>query len=129
MATFTTYAEVITPDHPLMKMHAAGILENLPGQTIEFFLARSGGVYEAKVYIPRDMSERMRKLAELPSNGDLRAIADRYELTVSLDHLRHMDPKTRISVGCRLDAEQWESKHFGWKMEGPPDPKTTISYG
>ena len=31
MATFSTYAEVLTPDHHLMKMREKGIQKQLPG--------------------------------------------------------------------------------------------------
>jgi hypothetical protein len=53
--------------------------------------------------------EDIREIAELTSDDELRRIAELAEVLVSLEHLRDMDPQTRILVGYRLDVTPAES--------------------
>jgi hypothetical protein len=46
---------------------------------------------------------------------------------VSLEHLRHLDPLTRIVLGARLWLTPAESERLGRpRLELPPDPRTTV---
>jgi len=46
--------------------------------------------------------EDIREIAELASDDQLLRISELPEVPVSLEHLRHVDPQTRIVVGYRL---------------------------
>jgi hypothetical protein len=43
MAIFTAYAEVLNPDHRLMKMYRHGVIRVHPGDVLEDVLLRTGG--------------------------------------------------------------------------------------
>ena len=103
MATFRTYAEVLRPDHVQVKAYGAGLTCGLPGVILADILQRTGGVYETTAHLDPRMRDDIRELAELPSNEHLRGIAELSEVPVPLGHLRHLDPKTRIVLGIRLD--------------------------
>jgi hypothetical protein len=127
MAKFTVYAEVLTPEHLQMKAFASGVKKKLPGQTLREILQRTGGVYETKAYFTPDFREHVRQVAELTSDDHLRVIAGLPDVPVSLEHLRGVDPETRIVVGSRLVYEPGESERLGLAEAGPPDPRTTFS--
>jgi hypothetical protein len=91
MATFRTCAEVLTPDHPLMK----------PG--------RAGGAYETTTPLSERFRDRVRAVAELTSDDELRRIAELPEVRVSLENCRQLDPQTRIVMICRLDVSPAET--------------------
>jgi hypothetical protein len=46
MATFSTYAEALRPDHVMMKMYRAGVEKRLPGVVLADVLRQTGGAYE-----------------------------------------------------------------------------------
>ncbi len=50
------------------------------------------------------------------------------EVPVSLEHLRHVDPQTRILVGYRLDVSPAESPRLRRRMALPPDPGITLHF-
>lgn len=126
MATFEVYAEVLTPDNPLMKMFRAGVKKNLPGETLQDVLRRSGGEYKTSTPMPSKVRERILQVAELTADKRLRAIAELDEIPVSLEHLRDVDPQTRILVGGRLELAPGESQRLGWGLKGSPDPRRSI---
>lgn len=125
MAKFTTYAEVLTPDHTFMKAYNAGI-GKLPGNLLGNVLESSGGAYELLVEFPPRFREAIRQVAELTSDSQLLALADRAEVKVSLDHLRGLPLDTRIVAGVGISYEPGESEALGLGLTGPPDPKNTI---
>ena len=129
MAKFTTFAEVLTPDHTMMRAYGAGITKKLPGEILGELLERSGGVYEMTVDLPPRFREKVRQVAELTSDSQLLAIANLSEIKIPLDHLRNLDPNTRIIVGAGIAYEPGESEALGLGESGPPDPKTTIFEG
>jgi hypothetical protein len=47
---------------------------------------------------------------------------------VSLEHLRHVDPQTRIAVGYRLDVTPAESPQLRRRLPLPPDPRITLHF-
>jgi hypothetical protein len=126
MATFRTYAEVLRPDHAMVKFYEAGITERPPGLLLGDVLRRSGGIYVTTVPLTPKLREQIRAVAELTADEQLLKIAELSEVRLSLEHFRDLDPDTRIVLGCRLDLAPGESERLGWKMEGPPDPKTTL---
>jgi hypothetical protein len=134
MATFRTYAEVLSPDHPMMKNYKAattwrpsryrpGEIEQAmraePGVVLGDVLQRTGGAYETTTRLTPKFREDISEIAELISDDELLRIAELPEVPVSLEHLRHVDPQTRIVVGYRLDVTPAESprlrrsKHSG----------------
>lgn len=126
MATFATYAEVLTPQHVQMKMYAAGIREDPPGLVLQDILEETGGVYETMEVLSDDFRKQIREVAELTSDERLLSVANLSEIPVSLEHLRHVDPQTLIVIGCRLSYTTEESDRLGLTDKRPPDPRTTI---
>jgi hypothetical protein len=127
VATFTTFAEPLEPDHAQMKLYEIGTLTRLPGELLGDILRRTGGVYEVAFPLAPEFREDIRQAAELTSDQELRAIAGRSEVPVSLAHLRHLDPQTRIVLGARLWLTPAESERLGRpRLELPPDPRTTV---
>ena len=49
MAKFSTYAEVLTPDHISWKAYIAGIRKSVPGVVFAEILKRTGGLYETNL--------------------------------------------------------------------------------
>lgn len=102
---FSTYAEVLTPDHPLMKAYRDGS-KKTPGHLLRDVLSETGGRYEIMTEIPRRHREKMLQMATLTADSKLADAARATWIPVSLEHLRGHDPDTtRIVYGCRLDAE------------------------
>jgi hypothetical protein len=143
MATFRTYAEVLRPDHPMMKNYKASItwrpsryrpaeieraMRAEPGVVLGDVLQRTGGVYETTTRMTPKFREDIREIAELTSDDELRRIAELPEVPVSLEHLRHVDPQTRILVGCRLDVTPAESLRLRRRLTLPPDPRITLHF-
>ena len=137
MATFRTYAETLRPDHPLMKIHKAALtwrpsryrpaeierdMRAEPGVVLADVLQRTGGVYETTTRMTPKFREDIREIAELISDDELLRIAELPEVPVSLEHLRHVDPQTRIAVGYRLDVTAAESPRLRRRLALPPDP-------
>ena len=143
MATFRTYAEVLRPDHPMTKNYRASItwrpsryrpaeLEQdrraEPGVVLGDVLAQTGGVYETTTRMTPKFREDIREIAELASDDQLLRIAELPEVPVSLEHLRNVDPQTRIVVGYRLDVTPAESPRLRRRLTLPPDPRITLHF-
>jgi hypothetical protein len=143
MATFRTYAEVLRPDHPMMKNYKrvltwrpsryrpAGIEQDMrvePGLVLGDVLERTGGVYETTTRLMPKFREDIREIAELASDDELLRASELPEVPVSLEHLRHVDPQTRILVGYRLDVSPAESPRLRRRLALPPDPGITLHF-
>jgi hypothetical protein len=143
MATFRTYAEVLRPDHPMMKNYqvattrrpsryrSAEIEQAMraePGVVLGDILRRTGGVYETTTRLNPKFREDIRAIAELASDEELLRIAELPEVPVSLEHLRHVDPPTRIVVGYRLNVSPAESPRLRRRLALPPDPRITLHF-
>jgi hypothetical protein len=143
MATFRTYAEVLSPDHPMMKNYKASLtwrpsryrpaeLEQAmraePGVVLGDVLQRTGGAYETTIRLTPKFRDDIREIAELTSDDQLLRIAELPEVPVSLEHLRHVDPQTRILVGYRLDVTPAESPRLRRRQALPPDPRITLHF-
>jgi hypothetical protein len=143
MATFTTYAEVLRLDHPMMKIYLASLtwrpsryrpagldrdMRVEPGVVLGDLLQRTGGAYETTTRLVPKFREDIREIAELTSDDQLLSIAERPEVPVSLEHLRHLDPQTRIIVGYRLDVTPAESPRLCRRLALPPDPRITLHF-
>jgi hypothetical protein len=141
MATFRTYAEVLRPDHPMMKNYARATkwrpsayrsaeieqaMRAEPGVVLGDVLQRTGGVYETTTGLMPKFREDIREIAELTSDDQLLAVSELPEVPVSLEHLRHVDPQTRIVVGYRLDVTPAESPRLRGRLALPPDPRITL---
>jgi hypothetical protein len=143
MATFRTYAEVLRPDHPLMKNYARATkarpsryrpaeieqaMRAEPGVVLGDVLRRTGGVYATTTRLTPKSREDLREIAELTSDDELLRVAERPEVPVSLEHLRQVDPQTRILVGYRLDVTPAESPRLRRRLALPPDPRITLHF-
>ena len=69
-----------------------------------------------------------RTYAELTSDDDLLRIAELPEVPVSLEHLRHVEPQTRIMVGYRLDVSPADSPRLRRRVALPADPRITLHF-
>ena len=102
---FTTYADVLTPEHPMSKAYTDGHKKN-PGTLLGDLLRQNNGRYEVTFELPQGFLDNLRLLAETLADDRLAAQADQPRVTISLEHLRKYDPRsTRIVYGCRLDRE------------------------
>jgi hypothetical protein len=128
MATFRTFAEVLTPDHIQWQAHEAGITDREPGVVIQDILERNGGVYENNLELTPKFREQVRNVAELTGDDELMKIANLPAVTISLEHLRDVDPQTRIVCGYRLDYTAEERTQLGLDHKGPYDPSKTICF-
>jgi len=143
MATFTTYAEILSPDHPIMKIRQAATtwrpsryrpaaieqgMRADPGVVLGDVLKRTGGTYETTTRLTPKFRADIREIAELASDDQLLRIAELPEVPVSLEHLRHADPQTRIVVGYRLDVTPAESPRLRRRLALPPDPAIMLHF-
>jgi hypothetical protein len=143
MATFRTYAEALRPDHPLMKNKARSTswsasryrsaeieqaMRAEPGAVLGDMLRQAGGAWETTTRLTPKFREDIREIAELASDEQLLSIAELPEVPVSLEHLRHVDPQTRILVGYRLDVTAAESPRLRRRLALPPDPEITLHF-
>jgi hypothetical protein len=99
-----------------------------PGVVLGDVLERTGGVYETTTRLMPKFREDIREIAELTSDDELRRASELPEVPVSLEHLRHVDPQTRILVGYRLDVSPAESPRLRRRMALPPDPRITLHF-
>jgi hypothetical protein len=129
MARFTTFAEILTPDLLPWKAYQAGIVKNPPGQLLKDILDYTKGVYALKLDLREDVKDQMRKIANVSSDPELLRITRLAQVTVSLEHLRDLDPETtRIVCGYRFDVNPNESELAGLKDKGPYDPRNTMRF-
>jgi hypothetical protein len=113
---FSTYADVLTSDHPMAQALANGY-KRQPGTLLQDILSKNGGRYEVTNELPLKFREDLRRLAELTSDEQLATLADQTEVKISLEHLRQHDPRsTRIVYGCRLDREPGDGDLPGFDL-------------
>jgi hypothetical protein len=143
MATFRTYAEILGPDHPMMKIYKAAStwrpsrsrpadieqpMRAEPGVVLGDVLRQTGGAYETTTRLMPKFREDIREIAKLTSDDELLRIAELPEVPESLEHLRHVDPRTRIVVGYRLDVTPAESPRLRRSLALPPDPMIKLHF-
>ena len=110
-----------------MRLYELGTLTRLPGELLGDILHGTGGVYEIAFPLLPVFRRDIREAAELTADAELREIAELSAVPVSLEHLRHLDPRTRIVFGARLQLTPAESEQLGRpRLELPPDPRTTV---
>jgi hypothetical protein len=137
MATFRTYAEVLRPDHPVMRNYKASLtwrpsryrpagldrdMRAEPGVVLADVLRRTGGAYATTTRLTPKFREDIREIAELASDDELLRVSGLADVPVSLGHLRQVDWQTRILVGYRLDVTAAESPRLRRRHALPPDP-------
>jgi hypothetical protein len=109
MAIFRAYAKVLEPSDPSVRLYEAGLWGGCggrqPGWTLAELLEGTGGVYETTTPLTPRLRADIREAAELTSDAGLLAVAELSEVPVSLEHLRGLDPQTRISVRAQLTYE------------------------
>jgi hypothetical protein len=122
MARFYTYAEVLTPDHVQWEVHARGLgCGREPGLVLQDVVDHNGGRYQDTLPVPEQTREMARICAETSGDEEMARIAGLSEVTISLEHLRGLDPSTRIvcgfGIGDFTDAERDQMP----RREGPDD--------
>lgn len=76
MARFSTYAEVLTPDHIQWEMHARGLGRGRgPGLVLQEVLDRNGGRYETTMPLTAEIREQARICAEVSGDEEMAQIA------------------------------------------------------
>jgi hypothetical protein len=127
MATFTTYAEIFTPDHPLAEKYEAGIKKS-PGLLLADVLRNSGGAYATKVGLSNRFRDEVRRLGQASGDERLLDLAAQSEVTVSLEHLRYVDPAaTRVVIGYRISYTPEDNQLLGRGGSGTGAQDTTGS--
>jgi hypothetical protein len=96
-----------------------------PGVVLGNVLRQTDGDETTTPLTPK-FREDLREIAELTSDDELLRIAELPEVPVSLEHLRHVDPQTRILVGYRLDVSPADSPRLRRRLALPPDPRITL---
>jgi hypothetical protein len=126
MATFRTSAEVLTPDHPWMKLGRE--TNRLPGVVLAEVLRQTGGAYQTTTPLTEAFRGYLREVAELTSDDELLRIAELREVPVSLENCRELDPQTRVVMLCRLDVSPAETPR--WRRIPPggisPAPRSDV---
>ena len=131
MAIFRAYAKVLESDDPTMRIYEAGLraCPGPPGLLLADVLRRTGGAYETTTPLVPELRDDIREVAELTSDLDLLAIADLTEVPVSLDHLRGLDPQTRIIIITELCYEAGERTRVSRTREHRPALATIMPDG
>jgi hypothetical protein len=92
MATFSTYVEVLTPDHPLTKLaRRMWRTDRPPGAVLADVLRQIGGAHEATTPLTETFRGYLREVAELTSDDELLRIAGLSQVPVSLESCRQLD--------------------------------------
>jgi hypothetical protein len=131
MATFSTYAEVLMDDHPLMKLAQRMWRTNRPpGVVLADVLRQTGGAYETAIPLTETFRGYIREVAELTSDDDLRRIAELPEVTVSLENCRQLDPQSRVVMFSRLDVSPAETPRWRRIPHGgiPTTPRSDLDH-
>ena len=126
MAKIVEFAEVLTSEHTQYKAYAAGIKKTPPGVRLGDVLARTEGVYQVDQAFPELIQDMLRIAAEVSNDSALTAAADRGGAKISLEHLRGIDPNTRIVYGHRVSRTPEESAAITAKCPANLDPKNKI---
>lgn len=123
MARFYTFAEVLTPEHVQWEVHARGLgCGREPGLVLQEVLDRNGGRYETTLPVSDSIRELARICAQVSGDEEIARIADLSEVTISLEHLRGLDPGARIVCGCGLDDLTDAERGRLPRDDGPVDP-------
>jgi hypothetical protein len=131
MAIFRACTKVLEPSDPAMRIYEAGLrtCPGQPGLLLADVLRRTAGVYETTASLSPQFRADIREVAELTSDPELLAIADRTEVPVSLDHLRGLDPQTRIVIRTELRYEADEGARVSRAREHRPALATIMPDG
>jgi len=131
MAIFRASAKVLDPGDPAMRTYEAGVptCPGQPGLLLADVLRRAGGVYETTTPLPPQFRDAIREVAEPTSDAELLAIADLTEVPVPLDHLRGLDPQTRIVIRTELCYEADEGVRVSRAREHRPTVATIMPDG
>ena len=131
MAIFRAYAKVLEPGDPAMRIYEAGLrtCPGQPGLLLADVLRRTGGVYETTTPLPPQFRDDIREVAKLTSDPELLAVADLSEVPVPLDHLRGLDPQTRIIINTELCYEADEGAQVSRAREHRPALATIMPDG
>jgi len=106
MATFSTYAEVLRPDHVMMKMYRAGVEKQHPGLSLQTSSGRPAAPTRPRPPLTDKFRGYIREVAELTEDDELLRIAELSEVPVSLENFRRVDPQTRVVMFSRLDVSR-----------------------
>lgn len=123
MARFYTFAEVLTPEHIDWEVHARGLgCGREPGLVLHEVLDRNGGRYEITMPMGERIREQARICAQVSGDQEIARIAGLSEVTISLEHLRDLDPGTRIVCGYGLEGFTDAERGRLSRKEDPVDP-------
>ncbi|MBL7491922.1 hypothetical protein I6A60_20340 [Frankia sp. AgB1.9] len=82
------------------------------GLLLRDVLADNEGRYEHHLHLPERTKNRLRELTRLTGDSRPAQIAEADATTISLDHLRHLDPDTtRVRIGLEI---RWEPGDDPW---------------
>jgi hypothetical protein len=128
MATFSTYAEVLKPEHPLARLGRITFGGGPPGLVLADVLRQTGGAYETTTPMTKAFRGYIREVAELTSDDELLRIAELSEAPVSLDNCRQLDLLTRVVMFSCLDVSSAETPRWRRMPPGgiPATPRSDV---
>lgn len=98
----TTHAEVLTPNHPIWQAYLNGSKETPPGRSLGDVLNDTGGLYEMTLDLPDRFVVDICEAAAKSQDPLLVEVARTGQIWIPFEHLRGLDPNTRVSLGCSL---------------------------
>jgi hypothetical protein len=133
VAIFRAYAKVLESTDPSVRLHESGVWAGCggrqPGLVLAEVLRRAGGAYETTMALAPQLRADIREVAELTSDAQLLAIAELSEVPISLEHLRGLDPQTRILLQAELSYEGDEGSVLSHSRERRPALATIMPDG
>jgi hypothetical protein len=131
VAIFLAYAKVLEADDPSVRIYEAGLRQcpGPPGLVLAEVLRRAGGAYQTTAPLIPRLRDDIREVAELTSDAGLLAIAEQSEVRVSLEHLRGLDPQTRIVIRLELCYEGDEGARVSRATDRRPALATVLPDG
>jgi len=127
MATFSTYAEALRPDHVMMKMYRAGVEKQHPGVVLADLLRQTGGAYETTTPLTDKFRGYIREVAELTADDELLRIAELSEVSVSLETSARWTRKPASSCFSRLDVSSAETHGGGGSRPAAFSPRCGLT--
>ncbi|MGH2929749.1 MAG: hypothetical protein ACRDL8_16230 [Solirubrobacteraceae bacterium] len=92
-------------------------------------LRRAGGSYHTTTPLTPRLRDDIREVAQLTSDAGLLAIASLTEIPASLEHLRGLDPQTRVVIRASLEYEGDEGARVRKAAERRPALATILPDG
>ena len=103
----TTFAEVLTEEHPALRDYRSGLRPTRPGRSLREVLADTEGHYELDLDLPdRALVDLRRMAAAHPEDTSVVAAAESGKVVVSLEHFRGLHLDAQVFCGVSYGPDQ-----------------------